>query len=76
MTGAVQFICPKCTELELIRSNWIDRYMDLIRQRKALLVQGRLPSLDLSKSLAWAESELEQARIQLAEHSAGHFSAA
>jgi hypothetical protein len=71
-----EMTCSECQELEMTRSGWIQRYMDLLKKRKLLLIDGKLPGRDLSQSLARAESELKQVWKQLAEHSTSHSSAA
>jgi len=71
-----EMTCPECQELETTRSGWIQRYMDLLRKRKLLLIEGKLPGRDLSESLAKAESQLKQVWKQLMEHGASHSSAA
>ncbi len=68
--------CSECQELETARSAWVQRYMDLLKIRKLLLIDGKRPARDLSDSLAQAESELKQVWKQLMEHGAGHSSAA
>lgn len=72
----VETTCSECQELEMTRSGWIQRYMDLLKKRKLLLIDGKLPGRDLSESLAQAESELKQVWKQLSEHGASHSSAA
>jgi uncharacterized membrane-anchored protein len=71
-----EMTCSECQELETTRSRWIQRYMDLLKKRKLLLIDGKLPGRDLSESLARAESELKQVWKQLTEHGASHSSAA
>jgi len=68
--------CSECQELETARSAWVQRYMDLLKIRKLLLIDGKRPARDLSDSLAQAESELKQVWKQLMEHGASHSSAA
>jgi hypothetical protein len=72
----VEINCPECQELETTRSGWVQRYMDLLKKRKLLLIDGKLPGRDLSESLAKAESELKQVWKQLMVHGASHSSAA
>ena len=72
----VEMTCPVCQELELTRSGWIQRYMELLKKRKLMLIDGKLPGRDLSESLTRAESELKQVWKQLTEHGAQHSSAA
>jgi hypothetical protein len=67
---------PEGQERETARSGWIQRYMDLLKKRKLLLIDGKLPGRDLSEALAHAESELKQVWKQLSEHGASHSSAA
>ena len=71
-----EMTCSECQELETTRSAWVQRYMDLLKKRKLLLIAGKLPGRDLSESLAQAESELKQVWKQLIEHGASHSSAA
>src|SRR5581483_7343542 len=49
--------CLECKELELSRSSWVQCYVELLKKRKLFLLDGRLPSRDLSESLAQAETE-------------------
>jgi hypothetical protein len=72
----VEMTCAECQQLETTRSGWIQCYMDLLKRRKVLLIDGKLPGRDLSDSLAQAESELKQVWKQLMEHGASHSSAA
>jgi hypothetical protein len=72
----LEMTCPQCQELETARSGWIQRYMELLKRRKLLLIDGKLPTRDLSESLAQAESELKQVWKQLMKHGASHSSAA
>jgi hypothetical protein len=71
-----EMTCPECQELETTRSGWVQRYMDLLKKRKLLLIDGKLPGQEFSQSLAQAESELKQIWKQLMEHGASHSSAA
>jgi uncharacterized membrane-anchored protein len=71
-----EMTCSECQQLETTRSAWVQRYMDLLKKRKLLLIDGKLPARDLSESLAQAESELKQVWKQLMEHGASHSSAA
>jgi len=60
----------------MTRSGWIQKYMDLLRKRKLLLIDGKPPGRDLIESLAQAESELKQVWKQLMVHGASHSSSA
>jgi hypothetical protein len=71
-----EMTCPECQELETTRSGWVQRYMDLLKKRKLLLIDGKLPGREFSQSLAQAESELKQVWKKLMEHGASHSSAA
>lgn len=71
-----EMTCPECQDLEMTRSGWVQKYMDLLRKRKLLLIDGKPPGRDLSESLAQAESELKQIWKQLTEHGASHSSVA
>ena len=64
--------CRTCRELELNRDGWIERYRDLLKQRKAGLLEGHAPSRELTQSLAQIETELKQAGQSLVEHCAVH----
>ena len=72
----VEMNCPECQQLETTRSGWVHKYMDLLRKRKLLLMDGKLPGRDLIASLAEAESELKQVWKHLMEHGASHSSVA
>jgi len=75
-TSVVEINCPECQQLEDTRSGWVHNYMDLLKKRKVLLMEGKLPGRELMECLAQAESELRQVWKQLTEHSASHSSVA
>ena len=75
-TGLMEINCAECQQLETTRSGWIHQYMDLLKRRKLLLMDGKLPGRDLIERLAQAESELKQVWKQLTEHGASHSSVA
>jgi len=68
----VETNCPDCQQLGLLHAGWIEIYQNLVRLRKASLLQGRLPSQDLNAWLARAECELNQMRSRMTEHRAQH----
>ena len=75
-TSVVESTCSECQQLEDTRSGWVHKYMDLLKTRKVLLMDGKLPGRELIECLAEAESELRQVWQQLTDHGASHSSVA